>query len=142
MEVSDWFKGFEKGIARLSPEQRETFFEECGKNCVRCGTLQTYRQLYECAQGDLDTFFRMADELPGVKCERVEKDSVYHLCFMECTCGLYRRGYVSTPLLCECSRQSILYVLHALWPDKTFRVTISESILRGSQYCRMRVEME
>ena len=22
MELSDWFKGFQKGIARLSPEQR------------------------------------------------------------------------------------------------------------------------
>ena len=26
MELSDWFKGFEKGIARLSPEQRSAFF--------------------------------------------------------------------------------------------------------------------
>ena len=34
MKLSDWFKGFEKGIARLSPEQRSAFFSECGKNCV------------------------------------------------------------------------------------------------------------
>ena len=26
MELSDWFKGFEKGIARLSSEQRAAFF--------------------------------------------------------------------------------------------------------------------
>ena len=31
MELSDWFKGFEKGIARLSPEQRAAFFSECSK---------------------------------------------------------------------------------------------------------------
>ena len=35
MELSDWFKGFEKGIARLSSEQREAFFSECGNNCVK-----------------------------------------------------------------------------------------------------------
>ena len=57
MELSDWFKGFEKGIAKLTAEQREQFkgfekgiakltaeqreqfFSECGKHCVQCGTL-------------------------------------------------------------------------------------------------------
>ena len=39
MELSNWFKGFEKGIARLSPEERSAFFSECGKNCVNGGTL-------------------------------------------------------------------------------------------------------
>lgn len=38
MEISNWFKGFEKGIARLSPEERSAFFSECGKNCVNGGT--------------------------------------------------------------------------------------------------------
>ena len=39
MEISNWFKGFEKGIARLSLEERSAFFSECGKNCVNGGTL-------------------------------------------------------------------------------------------------------
>ena len=115
MEFTDWFKGFEKGIAKLSEEQRETFFRECGRNCVQCGTLQIYKDLYEQAAGDLDRFFAIADELPGVT---VEKDAVYNLYFLECTCGLHKQGYVSTPMLCECSRQSILYVLHSLWQDR------------------------
>lgn len=140
IELSDWFKGFEKGIRCLNPEQRASFFSECGKNCVKCGTLQVYQKLYEKANGDLDTFFQEADKLPGVRSEIIEKGSVYHLYFMECTCMLHRQGYVSTPLLCECSRQSILYVLHSLWKDKTFQVTICESILRGSQNCKMQIE--
>jgi hypothetical protein len=37
MEISNWFKGFEKGIAQLSPEERSAFFSECGKNCVNGG---------------------------------------------------------------------------------------------------------
>ena len=61
MELSDWFKGFEKGIARLSPEQRSAFFSECGKNCGKnCmdgGTLSIYRKLYEDAGGDMDVSF-------------------------------------------------------------------------------------
>lgn len=42
MGNSDWFKGFEKGIAKLTAEQREQFFSECGKNCVNGGTLSVY----------------------------------------------------------------------------------------------------
>ena len=85
MVLTDWFKGFEKGIAKLSEEQRETFFRECGRNCVQCGTLQIYKDLYEQAAGDLDRFFAIADEQPGVRCETVEKDAVYNL--VNCTSG-------------------------------------------------------
>ena len=140
MDLADWFKGFEKGITKLPEAQRETFFRECGKNCVQCGTLQIYKDLYEQAAGDFDQFFAKANELPGVRCETIEKGSVYNLYFLEGTCELHKQGYVSTPLLCECSKQSILYVLHSLWNDRTFRVTICESILRGSQHCKMRIE--
>lgn len=140
MELSDWFKGFEEGVARLTAEQREAFFSECGKRCVQSGTLQVYKELYEKADGDLDRFFLAANELPGVTAEIVEKAAMYHLYFAECTCGLHGRGYVSTPLLCECSRQSILYVLRMLWRDRKFRVAICNSILRGGQECKMRVE--
>ena len=140
MELSDWFKGFEKGISCLPPEQRASFFSECGKNCVKCGTLQVYRELYAKAKSNLDIFFSEASKLPGVKSETIKEGTAYYLYFMECTCMLYRQDYVSTPLLCECSKQSILHVLHSLWKDKTFQVTICESILRGSQHCKMRIE--
>lgn len=109
---------------------------------MKCGTLQIYQELYEKANGDLDTFFFKADELPGVKSKIIEKGSIYYLCFMECTCMLHQQGYVSTPLLCECSKQSILYVLHSLWKDKKFSVSICESILRGFPHCKMRIETD
>ena len=96
MKLSDWFKGFEKGIARLSPEQRSAFFSECGKNCVDGGTLSIYRKLYEDAGGDMDVFFQLANGLPGVKGEVVEKGKVYYLTFLECTCHLCKKGYVTT----------------------------------------------
>ncbi|HJC97066.1 MAG TPA: hypothetical protein H9924_00125 [Candidatus Phocaeicola merdavium] len=142
MDLADWFKGFEKGITKLPEAQRETFFRECGKNCVQCGTLQIYKDLYEQAAGDLDQFFAKANELPGVRCETIEKGSVYNLYFIECTCGLHKQGYVSTPLLCECSKQSILYVLHSLWKNRQFNVSICGSILHGNPECKMRIETE
>ena len=84
MEISNWFKGFEKGIARLSPEERSAFFSECGKNCVNGGTLSVYKKLYEDAKGNMDVFFQMANDLPGVKGEApascVKRDMSLRLC--------------------------------------------------------------
>ena len=141
MELSDWFKGFEKGITRLSPEQRSAFFSECGKNCVDGGTLSIYRKLYEDAGGDMDVFFQLANGLPGVKGEVVEKGRIYYLTFLECTCHLCKKGYVTTPMLCECSRQSVLYSLQSLWKGRDFQVKLCHSILQGEPDCKMRIEV-
>ena len=141
MELSDWFKGFEKGIARLSPEQRSAFFSECGKNCVDGGTLSIYRKLYEDAGGDMDVFFQLTNGLPGVKGEVVEKGRIYYLTFLECTCHLCKKGYVTTPMLCECSRQSVLYSLQSLWKGRDFQVKLCHSILQGKPNCKMRIEV-
>ena len=138
MGNSDWFKGFEKGIAKLTAEQREQFFSECGKNCVNGGTLSVYRKLYEDAKGDLDVFFQMANDLPGVKGEVVEKGRIYHLA---CTCDLCKKGYITTPLLCECSRQSVIYSMQSLWEELKFNITLCHSILQGKRECKIRIEV-
>ena len=83
MDLSDWFKGFEKGIARLSSEQRAAFFSECSKNCVDGGVLSIYRKLYKDANGDMDVFFQMANELPGVKSEIVVESVVSIILFLK-----------------------------------------------------------
>ena len=142
MDLSDWFRGFQKGIARLSPEQRSAFFSECGKNCVDGGTLSIYRKLYEDAGGDMDVFFQLANGLPGVKGEVVEKGRIYYyLIFLECTCHLCKKGYVTTPMFCECSRQSVLYSLQSLWKGWDFQVKLCHSILQGKPNCKMRIEV-
>lgn len=141
MGNSDWFKGFEKGIAKLTAEQREQFFSECGKNCVNGGTLSVYRKLYEDAKGDLDVFFQMANDLPGVKGEVVEKGRIYHLIFLACTCDLCKKGYITTPLLCECSRQSVIYSMQNLWREQKFNVMLCHSILQGKRDCKIRIEV-
>ena len=46
---------------------------ECDKNCVNSSTLTIYRKLYEDANEDMDAFFQMANELPGVKGESLKK---------------------------------------------------------------------
>ena len=70
-----------------------------------------------------------------------EKGRVYRLVFLECTCELCKKGYVTTPLLCECSRQSVMYSMQSLWKGKNFNVTLCHSILGGGPDCEMRIEV-
>ena len=141
MDITNWFKGFEKGIAQLSKEERSCFFSECAKNCVNGGVLSIYNSLYEEACGNWDVFFLKANNLPGVRDEIVESGRIYHLYFLECTCTLCKEGYVTTPLLCECSRQSVLYSLHSLCKDKKFKVELCHSILQEKNDCKLRIEI-
>ena len=108
---------------------------------MKGGTLSVYQKLYEDAKSDMDVFFEMANDLPGVKGEVVEKGRVYRLVFLECTCELCKKGYVTTPLLCECSRQSVIYSMQSLWKGKNFTVTLCHSILGGGADCEMRIEV-
>lgn len=89
----------------------------------------------------MDVFFQLANGLPGVKGEVVEKGRIYYLTFLECTCHLCKKGYVTTPMLCECSRQSVLYSLQSLWKGRDFQVKLCHSILQGESNCKMRIEV-
>ena len=48
-------------------------------------------------------------------------------------------GQVTDLDQCECSRQSILYILSCLEPDSKFEVEILETILRGAEHCRFQI---
>ena len=137
--ITFWFSGFEKGVEAMTPRQRETLFSACGQNCVKQGTLAFYQQIYEEAGGDLDMFFQKTNQVPGLRAEILAPGSKYIFCFSSCSCPLHTQGYVNTPHLCECSRQSVLYVLNTLWPKKEFAVDLTGSILRGDSLCRLEI---
>lgn len=69
----------------------------------------------------------------------IESGHVYELGYHKCTCPKVLSGSVNDPEHCECTRQSILYILHQLEPDSMFAVDILETVLRGSEYCRFRI---
>lgn len=98
------------------------------------GTLPIYKKLYEDTNGDMDTFFQMANELPGIKGEAVEKGCINHLTSLECTYNLRKKDYVTTSLLCDCSRQSVIYSMQSLWKEHKFTVTLCHSILQSKKH--------
>lgn len=123
----------------MQPQQREVLFRACAVNYVHGGPFGLYRSLFEAAEGDLDRFFVKIDELDGVRGEIVCAGREYNLCFEACSCALHRAGCVNTPMLCECSRQNVLYVMSELWPDRKFGEEVRASILRGADECVLNI---
>lgn len=141
MELKEWFKGFENGITQLSADNRNRLFSECAKNCVESCVLKIYKKMYDESHGNLDDFFNKVNDLPGVRSDIVKPGHTYHLIFKECTCGLCNTGLVTTPLFCECSRQSVIYSMNKLWKKHIFNVTLCHSILQGAQDCKIKIEV-
>ncbi|MBR3658977.1 MAG: hypothetical protein IKN61_03605, partial [Bacteroidaceae bacterium] len=63
----------------------------------------------------------------------------YELSYLECSCPKVKCGLRTNPEQCECSRQSILYILSQLEPDSRFQVRIVDTILRGADRCTFRI---
>jgi hypothetical protein len=134
-----WFKGFENAIAHMKQEERESLFCECGKNCADRWVLNLYRDLYNKVNGDMDLFFTYINGGEDVKGEIVEPSKKYNLFFTKCLCDLHNAGYVNNPCLCECSRQSIIYVFNTLMPNKNFNVEICSTVLGGRDECKFSI---
>ncbi len=134
-----WFKGFENGLEKMDPDSRSALLRSCAVRCADTGVLQSYLALYRRVNGDRDEFYRRLCETGNVRGEIAVPHREYYVCFPECGCNLHTECGVNTPALCECSRQSILYVAENVWKDCKVRVEQTETVLSGDRECRFHV---
>ena len=89
-------------------------YREEAIECVKDHVLQIHKQIYAKYNGDFDRIY---------------------------TEGYNSKSYTGRnhPQQCECSRQSILYILSQLEPSSQFDVRIENTILRGSDRCTFRI---
>lgn len=62
--------------------------------------------------------------------------------YPKCVCPEVLRGETADAAHCECSRQSVLYILEQLLPEKRITVQTVETVLGGGTYCRFAVTVE
>ena len=136
---SKWFKGFEEGLAALDAESRSDLLKYCAKQCVDTGVLQAYLRHFDTVCGDRDAFYRRLHEVGNVRGEVIIPGKEYEICFPECSCDLHTACGVNTSNLCECSRQSILYVNRTVWKGCDLRVESEGTILSRAPECRFKV---
>lgn len=137
--LMDWFRGFEKGINDLSQEEKEKLFYKCGRNCADTGIINVYKKLFVDSGKELDTFFSRLNEIECVDGNVVTQGKVYEIIFPCCLCDLHRHGYIYSDCICECSRQSIIYVMNSLEPDTKIQVDKLTTVLSGDNECRFRI---
>ncbi|MDD5919314.1 MAG: hypothetical protein PUD73_09540 [bacterium] len=107
--------------------------------CVKDSVLPAQRKLYEKYGANLDLVYGEAMNDDFYTGKVIEARHVYELGYHSCTCQKVLSGQISNPEQCECSKQSILYVLSQLEPDSSFEVEILETVLRGSKHCKFRI---
>lgn len=137
-----WFKGFEKGLDEMDSNSRSSLLKHCAKCCADTGILQSYLKLYKKVNGERDAFYSRLSETGNVRSEVVVPDKEYFICFLKCGCDIHNDCHVNTPALCECSRQSIIYVGKSVWTDSKIRVEQVETILSGDTECKFKVIFE
>ncbi len=134
-----WLQGFEKGLEDMDSHSVSHLLSNCAKACANTGVLQMHRQHYGNVNEDRDQYYATLEQLGNVKGEIIVPGKEYIITFPECTCDLHTSGGVNTVKLCECSRQSILYIGNQLWKDEITEVECLETVLSGASECRFRV---
>lgn len=123
----------------MDSHSRSCLLKHCAKHCADTGVLQAYLTLYQAVHGDRDVFYSRLSEIGGVRGETVVSNKEYIIYFPECACDIHVLFGVSSVQLCECSRQSIIYVARNIWPDSGIEVEQEKTILSGDSECRFRV---
>ena len=108
-------------------------------DCVKDHVLPLHKQIYDKYDGDFDRIYSEGYNSKSYQGRVIEPGKVYELSYLECSCPKVKCGLRSNPEQCECSRQSILYILSQLEPDSRFDVRIESTILRGSDRCTFRI---
>lgn len=139
--LTEWFKGFEKGINDLEPKEQEKLFYQCGSNCVNTGAKKLYEKLYLDSGSSLDEFFLRLNEIESVAGYIIKPKEIYEISFISCVCKLHTLGYIHSDCICECSRQSIIYIMKSLEPNINVQVDKISTILGGDKECRFRITM-
>ena len=134
-----FYRTLEEAIGRLPAEMRARLYRPCAEACVRDGVLVELRRQFEECGCDLDRQYAKYGRSPYFFADVIEPGRVYEMGYPRCLCPQVEAGFVLAPTHCECSRQSILYVLEELLPGRKIEVETLMTVLGGGPECRFRV---
>lgn len=117
-------------------------YREKAIKCVQNTVLPIQRAQFEECGRSLDEQYRKYGNTEYLIANIIEPGHVYDLGYPRCVCEEVLNGKIKDASHCECSRQSILYILGNLLPEKTIQVETIETVLSGGERCRFRVTVE
>ena len=119
-----------------------TDYREKAVQCVKDTVLPLQRKMFQECGGDLDAQYQKYGTSDGFFANIIQPGRIYEMGYPKCVCPEVLSGAVWDPAHCECSRQSILYILENLLPEKQITVETLETVLTGGSRCRFRVTVE
>ena len=141
--LTAFYRTLEEAIGRLPAEVRASLYRLC---CgVRAGdVLQEMRRQFEECGCDLDRQYARYGRTPYFFADVIEPGRVYEIGYPRCLCPQVAAGFTDAPTHCECSRESILFVLQDLLPGRDICVEClgpscraARSAVSGSRSGRM-----
>ncbi len=117
-------------------------YREKAIQCVKDTVLPIQAQQFHACGGSLDVQYEKYGNTEAFFAKVIEPGHVYELGYPKCVCPEVLSGKTIDVAHCECSRQSVLYILEQLLPDKMITVEIIETVLTGAKNCRFYVTVE
>jgi hypothetical protein len=138
--LSYWFDGFAKGLENLDAPSRTTLLRACGQACARSYTAQVFRESWEQAGGDMARFLaELATRFPKSTYTLIADDLI-KVRYDACGCDLVQCGWVTSPVLCECSARNLQANFEAALGTPV-AVTLKASLLRDGETCVFEVHI-
>lgn len=138
--LSHWFGGWVRGLENLDAAARATLLRECGQACARSYTAQVFRECWERAGGDVPRLLaELATRFPA-STYTLRDDGTIEVRLGACGCDLVQAGWVTSPLLCECSVHN-LQANFAAALGRPVTATLKASLLRGGEACLFEVRL-
>ncbi len=107
--------------------------------CVKDTVLPIQRVQFEECGCDLDSQYKKYGNTDAFIAKIIEPNHIYEMGYPKCVCEEVLSGKVTDISHCECSRNSILYILQNLLPEKDIEVEIIHTVLGGADNCLFRV---
>lgn len=139
MTEKEYFNGLEEGISQLPQEEQSKVFRGCAINCVKDTVMkEMHRQFEECGN-NLDAQYQKYGDTEYFFARIIKPGNIYEIGYPRCFCPMVMSGFAKSEVHCECSKQSILYVLQNLLPNKSIKVETLSTVLSGADKCTFRV---
>lgn len=117
-------------------------YREKAVRCVRETVLPIQMAQFQACGCDLDAQYRKYGDTAGFFAKVLQPRHRYEVGYPKCVCPEVLDGTVTDAAHCECSRQSVLYILEQLLPGKRVTVETIETVLSGGACCRFLVTVK
>lgn len=141
-QTKEFYHLLEEGAEALDAEARGTLYRPCAINCVKKYVLKEMQRQFDECGGDYDLQCTKYGRSEYFFADIIEPGHVYEIGYPCCFCSMVESGVAKSTAHCECSRQSILFVLHTLMPKREIQVTILHTVLGKANECRFRVQIK